>query len=138
MVRPDFGKALVGSLRFGYLPEFPEWAPQDAVENPLLTMATAFGYVGGSVMGYVVYANWVSMHRWGMTGHQNIAAVRKLASGRDRIDYLPEQPEQVNRLRQILAPAALGYQHGRDSPVYCDRSVYDLWCCGFVWHAKHL
>ena len=65
MVRPDFGKALVGSLRFGHLPEFPEWAPEDAVKNPLLTMATAFGYVGGSVMGYVVYANWVSIHRWG-------------------------------------------------------------------------
>jgi Mn2+/Fe2+ NRAMP family transporter len=104
MVRPDFGKALVGSLRFGYLPEFPEWAPKDAVENPLLTMATAFGYVGGSVMGYVVYANWVSMHRWGMTGHRNIEAIRQRSANRDRIDYLPEQPEQVSQLRQILAP----------------------------------
>ena len=104
MVRPDFGKALVGSLRFGYLPEFPEWAPKDAVENPLLTMATAFGYVGGSVMGYVVYANWVSMHRWGMTGHRNIEAIRQRATNRDKIDYLPEKSEQVSQLRQILAP----------------------------------
>ena len=101
---PDLGKAVVGSLRFGYLPEFPEWAPQDAVENPLLTMATAFGYVGGSVLGYIVYANWVGIHRWGMTSHQNIADVRRLAGERDRIDYLPEQPEQVSQLRKILAP----------------------------------
>lgn len=104
MVRPDFGKALVGSLRFGHLPEFPEWAPQDAVENPLLTMATAFGYVGGSVMGYIVYANWVSIHRWGMTGHPDIKAIQARASNRDRIDYLPEQPEKVSQLRKILAP----------------------------------
>ncbi|MDE0314555.1 MAG: Nramp family divalent metal transporter [Candidatus Poribacteria bacterium] len=104
MVRPDFGKAIVGSLRFGHLPEFPAWTPEDAVKNPLLTMATTFGYVGGSVMGYIVYANWVSIHRWGMTSHQNIGAIRSHASGRDRIDYLPEQPEQVSRLRKILAP----------------------------------
>ena len=30
-------------------------------DNPRLTMATAFAYVGGSVMGYVVYANWVGI-----------------------------------------------------------------------------
>ena len=104
IVRPDFGKALVGSLRFGYLPEFPEWAPQDAVENPLLTMATAFGYVGGSVMGYIVYANWVGIHRWGMTGHPDIDAIQSRASERDKIDYLPEHSEKVSQLRKILAP----------------------------------
>lgn len=104
MVRPDFGKAIVGSLRFGHLPDFPEWTPKDAVQNPLLTMATTFGYVGGSVMGYVVYANWVSIHRWGLTAHQNIDAIRHRATERDKIDYLPEQPEQIRRLRKILAP----------------------------------
>ena len=104
MVRPDFGKAIVGSLKFGHLPDFPEWTPKDAVQNPLLTMATTFGYVGGSVMGYVVYANWVSIHRWGLTAHQNIDAIRQRATERDKIDYLPEQPEQIRRLRQILAP----------------------------------
>ena len=104
MVRPDFGKAIVGSFHFGHLPDFPEWTPENAVKNPLLTMATTFGYVGGSVMGYVVYANWVSIHRWGMTSHQNIGDIRSHAAGRNRIDYLPEQPEQVSRLRKILAP----------------------------------
>ena len=39
MVRPDLGKGLVGGLSVGHLPSFPEWAPPDAVKNPLLTMA---------------------------------------------------------------------------------------------------
>ncbi len=104
MVRPDFGKAIVRSFSFAHLTDFPEWTPTDTVKNPLLTMATTFGYVGGSVTGYVVYANWVSLHRWGMTSHQNIDAIRRHAAGRDKIDYLPNKSEQVNRLRQILAP----------------------------------
>ncbi len=57
MVQPDLGAALRGTLGFGQLPEFPDWAPRDAVENPLLTMATAFAYVGGTVMSYVAYSD---------------------------------------------------------------------------------
>ena len=104
MVRPDLGQALVGSLSFGRLPEFPAWAPRDAVQNPLLTMATAFAYVGGSVMGYVVYANWVGIHRWGMAGHRRIEAIRRYAFTRDKIDYLPDDPQQVALLRKSVAP----------------------------------
>ena len=104
MVRPDFGKALVGSVSVGQLPKLPPWTPEDTVENPLLTMATAFAYVGGSVLGYIVYANWIGLHRWGMTSHENIAAIRKYAFTRDKIDYLPVGREQVARLRKITAP----------------------------------
>ena len=106
MVRPDFGQAAVGSVNFGNLPPFPDWIPEDAKNNPLLTMATAFAYVGGSVMGYIVYANWVGLHGWGMTGHQKIAAIRQHAFGRSKIDYLPSESdsEQVSRLRKTIAP----------------------------------
>ncbi len=104
IVRPNFREAVIGSISFGHIPPFPAWAPQDAIKNPLLTMATAFGYVGGSVMGYVVYANWVGMHRWGLTGHQNIDAIRRHAFTRDKIDYLPDSPEQVSQLRKLVAP----------------------------------
>ncbi len=103
MVRPSFGEALVGSVSVGR-PDFPAWTPEDTRQNPLLTMATAFAYVGGSVMGYIVYANWIGLHRWGMTGHEKISAIRQHASTRDRIDYLPDDPEQVSRLRKIIAP----------------------------------
>ena len=104
MVRPDLGRALLGTLSFGQLPEFPEWAPRDAVENPLLTMATAFAYVGGSVMGYVVYANWVGIRRWGMTAHRDIDKLRRHAFAHDAIDYLPADPDQVALVRKSVAP----------------------------------
>ena len=104
MVRPDFGKAVGGSLSFGHLPEPTDWTPQDAVKNPLLTMATTFAYVGGSVMGYIVYANWIGLHRWGLTGHEKISVIRRHAFTQDTINYLPEDPAQANQLRKIIAP----------------------------------
>jgi Mn2+/Fe2+ NRAMP family transporter len=104
MVRPDLGRALAGSLRFGQLPSFPSWAPDDAVKHPLLTMATAFGYVGGSVMGYIVYANWVGLHGWGLTGHKRIEEIRQQASESDSINHLPNDPETISKVRALIAP----------------------------------
>ena len=104
MVRPNLWEAFIGSVNVGHLPPFPEWTPDDARQNPLLTMATTFAYVGGGAMGYIVYANWIGLHRWGLTGHQNIDAIRDYAFKHDAIDYLPDAPEQVSRLRQLVAP----------------------------------
>ncbi len=104
MVRPDFFQALVGSLSIGNLPEFPDWAPQDAIEHPMLTMATAFGYVGGGVFAYIAYSNWVGLHRWGLTGHDDIERIRAHAADSDSIDYLPDEPVQVSRLRRLAGP----------------------------------
>ena len=42
MVRPDLWQAFIGSVNVGHLPAFPEWTPDDARQNPLLTMATTF------------------------------------------------------------------------------------------------
>ena len=103
-VRPELWKTIVGCFRFGYLPPFPEWAPVDAIEHPLLTMATTFGYVGGSVIAYIVYANWVGLHGWGLTGHRDAEAIRQHAFASDEIDYLPDSPEQVGRLRRLVSP----------------------------------
>ena len=104
IVRPDFIAALVGTFRFGDLPSFPEWAPKDAVAHPLLTLGTTFGYVGGSVISYIAYANWVGLHKWGLTGHQDIEAIRDRAGRSDTIDYLPDDPQQIHRLRQRVSP----------------------------------
>jgi hypothetical protein len=104
MVRPDFVKAVVGSLNFGHFPEFPAWAPDDAVKHRMLTMATTFGYVDGSVMAYVVYSGWVGLHKWGLNSHKEIEAIRAHAFSRDQLDYLPEDASSVNRLRQLCAP----------------------------------
>lgn len=104
LVRPDLGQTMLGSVSFGRLPPAPAWAPADAVKYPLLMMATTFGYVGGGVLSYVVYANWIGMHGWGLTGHARIDDVRRHAATRDRIDYLPTDPEQVRRMRLALSP----------------------------------
>jgi Mn2+/Fe2+ NRAMP family transporter len=104
LVQPDFLKTLYGSVNVGYLPDFPAWAPEDAVKHPSLTMATAFGYVGGSVMGYIVYANWVGIHKWGLTGHKDIEQIREHAFRTDEIDYLPESNEEVDSLKRLAAP----------------------------------
>ncbi len=105
MVRPDFWQAFMGSISVGRLPQsLPEWTPDDARQNPLLTMATTFGYVGGTIMGYIVYANWVGLHGWGLTGHKKIESIRERAFTHDPIDYLPDDPKQVKRLRDLIAP----------------------------------
>lgn len=104
IVRPDFFAALKGTFSFGELPPFPAWAPDDTVKHPLLTLGTTFGYVGGSVIGYIAYANWIGLHKWGMTGHKDIEAIRAHASQSDELDYLPDDPAQVSRLRKLISP----------------------------------
>ena len=104
IVRPDFFAALKGTFRFGEIPSFPAWAPADTIAHPLLTLGTTFGYVGGSVIGYIAYANWIGLHKWGLTGHKEIAAIRAHAAQSDEIDYLPNDSEQIGSLRKLIAP----------------------------------
>ena len=104
LVRPLFWQTVINSFQFGHMPSFPEWAPEDAIRHPMLTMATTFGYVGGSVVAYIVYAHWIGMHGWGLSKHRDIDAIRRYASTRDKLDYLPEDPEQVRMLRKLIRP----------------------------------
>jgi hypothetical protein len=104
MVRPDLLEALRGFMRIGYVPPVPEWAPADVRQRPLMTMTTTFGYVGGSVMCYVAYANWIAIHRWGLCGHCDIDAIRRRAAEGTPGDYLPQNEGDAMRLRNLLAP----------------------------------
>jgi Mn2+/Fe2+ NRAMP family transporter len=104
LVHPDLRAALLGFIRIGYVPPVPKWAPADVVQQPLLTMTTTFGYVGGTVMCYVAYANWVGIHRWGLCGHTDIDSIRRRATEGCPGDYLPDDPTQVARLRRLLEP----------------------------------
>ena len=105
MVKPDLWTAAAGTLSMGHWPErLPAWAPEDARRFPLLTLATVFSYVGGSVTAYIAYANWVGIRRWGLTGHREIEQIRRRAARSPCIDYLPDDPEQRRRLRQLAAP----------------------------------
>ena len=104
IVRPDLGAALAGSLSFGHLPELPPWAPEAARANPLLMMATTFGYVGGGVFIYLAYSSWVGLHRWGLTDHPRIEAIRGQALSGGRVEHLPGDAESVRRLRLLTSP----------------------------------
>ncbi|HEX2476372.1 MAG TPA: hypothetical protein VHK01_16590 [Lacipirellulaceae bacterium] len=104
MVRPDFVAALVGTLSFGYVPEIPSWAPADVRQQPILAITTTFGYVGGSVMCYIAYANWVCKHRWGLCIHRDIDQIRRRAAAGGPADYLPDDPRAASRLRRLIAP----------------------------------
>lgn len=105
MVRPDFAAALAGSLEFGRVPtDVPMWAPAAVQNHRLLTLATTFGYVGGSVMTYIAYANFVGVHRWGLCSHPEIETIRHLAATGSPRDYLPNDPVQAARLRRLLLP----------------------------------
>jgi hypothetical protein len=86
------------------VPEIPVWAPADVHQQPLLTMTTTFGYVGGTVMCYAAYANWIGIHRWGLCGHRDIDAIRRRAAAGVPGDYLPDGPEQPAQLNRLLAP----------------------------------
>jgi Mn2+/Fe2+ NRAMP family transporter len=104
MVRPDFLAALAGCLRIGHVPPVPDWAPPDVRQQPLLTMVTTFGYVGGSVMCYIAYANWISKHGWGLCSHGEIDAIRRRAAIGRPSDYLPNDRRAAMRLRRLVAP----------------------------------
>jgi Mn2+/Fe2+ NRAMP family transporter len=104
IVQPDFLAAVRGSLRVGHVPAIPDWAPPDVRQQPLLTMVTTFGYVGGSVMCYIAYANWISKHGWGLCGHADIAAIRRRAADGRPGDYLPDDRAAAARLRRLIAP----------------------------------
>jgi Mn2+/Fe2+ NRAMP family transporter len=104
LVKPDLWAALKGSLDFGHVPPFPAWAPASAKSHPALTLATTFGYVGGSVLGYIVYANWISLHGWGLTGHPQIEEIRERAANGSPQDYLPTEPAFTQRILKSLAP----------------------------------
>ena len=104
IVGPDFGRLIAGAFQFGHLPEAPEWAPAEVREHYYLNLATLFGYVGGSLSGYLAYSSWVGLHGWGLTGHPQLDLIRSRAKNQRRIDYLPDDPVQARRLNVSLTP----------------------------------
>jgi len=105
MVHPDFAAALAGMFSFGHVPQdVPAWAPAAAHDQWLLSVVTTFGYVGGSVMTYIAYANFVGVHRWGLCSHPDIDTIRRRAAAGMPGDYLPGNPVEARRLRGLLLP----------------------------------
>jgi Mn2+/Fe2+ NRAMP family transporter len=104
LVQPDFGAALVGLFSFGRFPQAPTSAPEEFRQNALPTLAVTFGYVGGSVMTYLVYSDFLALHGWGMTGHPRIEELRRRAAEAAPADYLPTDPAAAAAVRRSAAP----------------------------------
>jgi Mn2+/Fe2+ NRAMP family transporter len=104
LVRPDFLEAMRGFASFGYIPQVPSSAPAAFQQNALPLLAVTFGYVGGSVMTYLVYPDFIALHGWGMTGHPQLEEIRRRAAAGDPGDYLPTDPAQVKEVRRAIAP----------------------------------
>jgi Mn2+/Fe2+ NRAMP family transporter len=104
LVRPDFAATLRGLFSFGYIPPVPPSAPAAYQLNPLPMVAVTLGYVGGSVMCYLVYPDFICLHGWGMTGHPQADEVRRRAAAGEPADYLPTDPAAVAQVRRAAAP----------------------------------
>jgi Mn2+/Fe2+ NRAMP family transporter len=104
LVRPDFGAALAGLFSFGNFPEVSAAAPAELRQDPLPLLAVTFGYVGGSVMTYLVYADFIAIHGWGMTGHPRIDEIRRRAAAGRPGDYLPRDSAGIAAVRRSIAP----------------------------------
>ena len=68
-MRPDWLAALEGLFSIGHIPSVPESAPPLFRDSVWPLIAVTMGYVGGSVMTYLVYPDFIALHGWGMTGH---------------------------------------------------------------------
>jgi Mn2+/Fe2+ NRAMP family transporter len=104
LVRPDFVAAIKGLFSFGHVPSALATAPAAFRANPLPLLVVTFGYVGGSVMTYLVYPDFIALHGWGMTGHPQIKDIRRRAAQGEPADYLPEEPAAVAQTRRSISP----------------------------------
>jgi len=106
LVAPEPAAALAGAL----IPQFP-LTPFGVPEAAraynfpyFLLLITVFGFTGNSVFGYLVYANWVGLHGWGLTAHPDLPRIRQELHPKNDYSYLPLDPEQVRRARALLTP----------------------------------
>jgi hypothetical protein len=104
LVRPDLVATIKGLLRIGYIPRIPDAAPADFNQSALTLVAITFGYIGGSVMTYLVYPSFIAVHRWGLTGHPKVSDFRQLAAVDRMHEYLVSDPASVQLARRAVRP----------------------------------
>ena len=102
LVKTDVWSMLVGAICFGHLPAAAQWEPSAVRTDYSLNLVVIFGYVGGSLSGYLANSSWVRMSGWGINSHPKIDDIRQRAGSQRWIDYLPDDPDQARRLRKLL------------------------------------
>jgi Mn2+/Fe2+ NRAMP family transporter len=104
MSSPSLQEIVKGALSFGHIPHYPEWVKADPnflERSKLLELATVFGYIGGSMALYVVYAHWAALHGWGMCSSPDIGEIRDLARHEGPI-YLSPDKQEVKKANMHL------------------------------------
>ena len=104
IVKPDVWDLVIGAVRFGYMPNAPEWAPPAARNDYTLNLVAVFGFIGGGLSGYLAYSSWVGISGWGINSHPQIDEMRRRAETSSLIEYLPDDADQAVRLRASLSP----------------------------------
>jgi Mn2+/Fe2+ NRAMP family transporter len=104
LVRPDWWAALLGTFSIGHIPSVPSTAPTLFRDSVWPLIAVTMGYVGGSVMTYLVYPDLIALHGWGMTGHPRRKELLRRAAAGTPADYLPTDPQQVRQIRRAAGP----------------------------------
>jgi Mn2+/Fe2+ NRAMP family transporter len=111
---PSLLEFLKGTFSFGYVPPYPDWVqvdPNFVGRSKPLELATLFGYIGGGMSLYVVYAHWTAIHGWGMNSSPHIKEIRDFARNQGPI-YLSQEKEEVRKanihLTKIRWDIALG------------------------------
>jgi hypothetical protein len=100
----------VRSMIQGLIPQFPlapTWGPEHLKTYGLayaLELATVFGYVGNTVMGYAVYPSWVMVRGWGLAGLRNADEIRRFVMVIGCYSYLPTDSYQAGAIRRLLTP----------------------------------
>lgn len=107
MSHPSWMEIVKGIFFWGRIPDPPQWAladPEFSVRPRLLEITTTFGYIGGSMASYAIYANFTSLHGWGLSGSPEIQQIREIANQRSKPDYLPLEPQEIKKGLQHLVP----------------------------------
>jgi len=103
---PSLLELLKGTFSFGLVPPYPDWVQADpnfVARSKPLELATMFGYIGGSMSLYVVYAHWAALHGWGMSSSPHIEEIRDFARYEGPI-YLSDEKEEVHKANMHLTP----------------------------------
>jgi len=103
---PSIKEIVKGTFSFGFIPPYSDWVLADpgfVGRSKPLELATVFGYIGGGMSLYVVYAHWTALHGWGMSGSPQIEEIRDVARQSGPV-YLASEKEEVRKANMHLTP----------------------------------
>ncbi len=96
VARPDWLGALGGLVpgNLGYLPFVAERYPDIASSSVWVELTVFMGGLGGGMYDYIGYTGLLREKKWGMLGHQDVAAIRERLAAADQKTEIPLSTEK--------------------------------------------